>query len=513
MQIERRLMHGLRLEYKVVAFFALAACGFSQTASAQVTINAGSGAGAFQCTEGAAPTLSGGTDSLWCDSSHWFVMNNDNSNTFGSTSVMGVISSEVDNTISISEVDGSGNPSYLGVSGGTVTLNAAGATPFVAYIAGLRVQVISSISSGANLTTVSTVNYIYLNQAAQPAGSNLGSTTFAPVYSYTAPASCPSGSVPQFWFDLSTNLMKSCSSSGSYVATKAIFLGVIATNGSNNSLGIAHEPWRLNPYRRYELFGNGSVAATTITSNTVVDGWQQYIALEVTGGTLSHTAVSGSSANGLFIWSQNPILVANSGKISAVGLGFAGATGTTTTGSAGTAGAFGGSGGGGGGALSTNAGSAGGTRMLLGSSTGTGAGGAGGAANTVGNAGAGPTNLPPFFAPELFYCAGAGGGAGGGDGTHNGAAGGAGGGCLMIRAPALVIQSGTQVACDGGAGGNGTSNTGGGGGGGGGTCIIYGGYITQGVTITSAGGAGGSSLNAKGGGVGGAGIVQVVKAY
>src|SRR6266498_1906784 len=50
----------------------LGCCALATLASGQVNINAGSGAGAFQCNEGAAPTFTGGTDVLWCDSSHYF---------------------------------------------------------------------------------------------------------------------------------------------------------------------------------------------------------------------------------------------------------------------------------------------------------------------------------------------------------------------------------------------------------------------------------------------------------
>ncbi len=82
----------------------------------QVTIT-GTGAGAFKCTEGGDPLLGIAlTDYVWCDSSHTFVMNNNNaadpSDLFppgkSITSVAGLVDSQSDNSIFSSPVDGNG---------------------------------------------------------------------------------------------------------------------------------------------------------------------------------------------------------------------------------------------------------------------------------------------------------------------------------------------------------------------------------------------------------------------
>ncbi len=485
----------------------LVSCALTTYASAQVTINAGTGAGAFQCNEGAAPSFTGTTDVLWCDSSHWFMMNN---NATTSTSIMGVTGSAVDNTILLSAVDASFNPSFLTVSAGVVTVNGL-TTNLVAFIDGQRVIVSLNTASSTSMAN-SKMNFVYLKKDTTITSGDIASTTFAPTYGRTAPT-CSSTTVPQFWFDTATDKMKSCISSGSYSLTPAIFLGVVALDGSGASLGIAHEPLNLNPYVRVREFGSGSAGFNNVTGTSTQDGWQQYSALEIYGGTLNHTACAPPNASGLWAYSQNPVLITNSGKIDLAALGRSGGSGGSgVAGSGGNSGGWGGAAGGGGGGSTTVGGSGGGRSLFNSQSTANGgAGGGTGAAG--GTTGAGPSSgIPPLIGSPMYLC-GPGGGGGGGDGTNAGGGGGRGGGGFYLKAPSIVTISGVTIDADAQAGVSASAgNAGGGGGGGGGVILLDGWFVENAVTITEAAGAHGAKHGTGGDGSDGtAGFNQVIQ--
>jgi len=484
----------------------------SYTIQAQVTISAGSGAGSFQCQEGAAPSApSTNQDILWCDSSHWMMMMSNTTPT--PTSILGVTGAEEDNTILISAVDATPNfnPSFLTLSGAPttkVTLNGA-TTNFVAFIDGQRVIVNSNLISTNSLTNGS-INFVYLTKDA----TLVAATTLPPVYGRTAPT-CP-GSPLQFWFNTATRKMNSCSNGGSYVLNPVLFLGVVALNGSGSSLGIAHEPWHLSPYTRLREFGNGSDGFNNVTGSVTHDGWKQYSALEINGGTLSHSQCAPPNASGLWAYSQNPVLITNSGKIDLAALGRSGGSGgSSAAGGPGNAGGWGGAAGGGGGGTSTAGGNGGGRSLFNAQSTANGGAGGGSSAG-VGSVGApggsGPSSgIPPLTGPPILLC-GPGGGGGGGDGTNAGGGGGKGGGGLYLKAPSIVAVSGVTIDADAQAGVSpSTGNTGGGGGGG--VIVLDGWFVENAVTITEAAGANGvhHGTNSADGGDGTAGFNQVIQ--
>jgi hypothetical protein len=481
----------------------LTLCVLSRVSFGQVTVNAGSGAGSFQCTEGAAPTFTASTDILWCDTSHWFMMNNNNG---VSTAIQGVVDSDMDNTIVSSAVDGSNNPSFLTVAAMGKPVLHGEVTPFVGYVAGKRV-VVNTMVTGASSMTNSTANFVYVKQ-----DGSISATILPPVYSKGQP-NCSGTTAPQFWFDTSVRLMKSCASNNPpYTANPVLFLGVIGIDGSGGSLGIAHEPWHLSPYTRLREFGDGSNGLQVVTGAAIQDGWRQYSALEViTGGILQHTAIAAPDDPGLFAYSQNPVLVVGNGKIDLKGLGRLGGAGGTGGGLVGNGCGWGGAGGGGAGSAG-NAGGTGGQRTVFFAafSTGGGAGGNSGGSGNNGSAGAAPSNIPPLTG-QMLLISGCGGGSGGGNGTNNaGGGGGAGGGGLYLRAPSVIIGASAVVDADGNSGNTGTG-TGAGGGGGGGVIVLDTWFTEAGVTVTAASGAGGAGPTGKTGGAGGAGIVQVIQ--
>jgi hypothetical protein len=534
-----------------------------------------------------------------------------------------VISCSNDNSICTSSVDASRHPNFLGTAANTTLPINGGTTPLVMYIGGT----LQSLSSNVTLTVPSTAGQYWIlatqdttgaisNGAYPLVAADFLAMNTVPKYQKTVPT-CPSPGTalsatnPAFWFDLSSNQSKLCTSNGgSYVASPAIVIGFIDVN-STPAIDVAvAEPYRLNPYMRFGLFGSGIAGAISISSSAVIGGAStvslgaggsgfthsttvfltlvpcgavisantnssgvvaslngisnsqfgfgcmiangyattttdtgsgatinvtanvdctinEVGSLAVTGGTLTGgTAAFGTSVSarcpGLLIVSQNPVMIINSGIISANAMGFS-QPGTVTTGQAGTSGGYGGLGGGGGGAGATNAGAGGGCgqKMANFQCSDNAAGG------TVGNVGANAGFGPPwntYAGPYIdwgnaFYVVwqggyGSGGGPGGGDGTNAGGCGGGGGGMLAIRAPAIFIASTASLTANGGNGCNGAAgNAGGGGAGGGGTVDIAASYIsfTQGsTTITAAPGAIGNGVGTgKNGGTGSAGEVII----
>jgi len=183
-------------------------------------------------------------------------------------------------------------------------------------------------------------------------------STFAPIYAYTAPSTPMSG---QFWFDLSTNLMKKYNGT-TWVVTPAIFLGEIDVTTTPSIDAALCEPYRLNPYRRYEFFGNGT--DPSINSTTTIDGLKQVPVLTMNGTSLTHTQWTLSTPSlGVMVYSQNPVMVINSGHVTATGKGRTGGVAEMNAGAGGLAGGCAGAGGGGGGGSGTgNSGGTGGSR-------------------------------------------------------------------------------------------------------------------------------------------------------
>ncbi len=433
---------------------------------------------------------------------------------------------QLDNAICTSAVDASGNPTFLTTAAGVALPINGGTTPLIMFIGG----VYQNLNTNVTLTVPSTASVPQWILAVQDvANANMVAGDFLamntpPVYAYTAPT-CPSPGTalsatnPAFWFDLSTNLSKTCTSNGgAYSANPSMVIGMIYVDATPKVLNIITEPYRLNPYRRFELFGNGTDAGITVTSGTTtIDVHKQYAYVLVTAGTVTHTAYfTNAHSPGVTFQSQNPVMVIVTGSITASGQGRQVQAAGTGTGAAGNAGGLGGAGGGGGGSGTTSAaGGAGGGRigwLLLAATAGGGAAGA----ITPGAGGVGTSAVTDtqLLAGYSLSCMGGGGGNGGGDGTNNGGRGGQSGGSVFIQAPAILVGTGASIVADGLVGANGVGGNAAGGGGGGGGCVILNGINlnTSSGTVTAAFGAGGAKFGAgsgTAGGNGGAGVVQL----
>jgi hypothetical protein len=426
-----------------------------------------------------------------------------------------------DNTIITSFVDSNGNPLFLS-GGGTSTLTISGATtPLVLMIAGVYQQLITSpglaVTNGSGSPQL---QFVYvLQDIASPTllSTDFATTTFAPIYSYIA----PTGATGQFWFDLSTNLMKSWNGS-MFVATPAVFIGVIDVAATGNLIdAVLCEPYRLNPYRRVELFGTGVNGAQKYVNAgmvTAADGWQQYSVFEAYGPTTVVQPPAWTAAaptTGLIIFSQNPVLVLLGASINANTKGAPGGTGGTGLGNSGQMGGCAGAGGGGGfdsAGLGTGGGNGGGRSSWAAEGSFIGAGVGGSSVTPTGTRGQNATIQGSPDAREVMplACMGAGGGAGAGDSTHNGGAGGSGGGVIIIRAPSILLDSTPSIVTAGGQKGvNGSGSSAGGGGGGGGTAVLQGIFVNQNGTLQAGGGGAGTGGNSGGGG--GAGFFITVK--
>jgi hypothetical protein len=436
----------------------------------------------------------------------------------------------LDNAICTSSVDASGNPNFLATAVGTsLPINGA-TTPLVMFING----VYQNLNTNVTLTVPSTTavqQWILAFQdtthANMVAADFLAMNT-APYYQYTAPT-CPSPSPalsstnPSYWFNLSANLSELCTSNGgSYSAVASMVIGTIYVNATPAVQNVLTEPYRLNPYTRYQMFGNGSVAAVTITSGTTtVSVHQQLQSLLMTGGTFTSTgAYSTNNSVGVSFQSQSPVMILGTATITTIGLGHGGGTGTTGAGTAGVAVGRGGGGGGGGGSGTVSAtGGAGGGRFYWGSFlAGTGGGTAGAATPTAGGNGTSQQTPVPLQIQYPLACIGNYGGNGAGDGTNAGGGGGGSGGSIYIVAPSILVVSTVSIQSDGSAGTAGSAGNSAGGGGGGGGCVIIdaGFYTLTGATITANGGAGGAkggTGTGTAGGTGGNGVVQENKLW
>ncbi len=426
-----------------------------------------------------------------------------------------------DNTIITSLVDSNGNPLFLTGSGtSTLTINGT-TTPLVLMIAGVYQKLITSpglaVTNGSGAPQL---QFVYASQdIANPTllSTDFATTTLAPIYSYIAPTGATTG---QFWFDLSTNLMKSWNGSA-FVPTPAIFLGVIDVTTAPSIDAILCEPYRLNPYRRVELFGtavNGAQKYVNAGMVTATDGWQQYSVFEAYGsGTVVQPPAWTAAAptTGLIIFSQNPVLIVASASMNANTKGAPGGTGGAGAGGVGQSGGCAGAGGGGGfdsAGTGTPGGNGGGRSSWAaeGSFIGAGVGGTSGTPTGTKGQNATIQGSPDTREVMPLACIGAGGGAGAGDSMHNGGAGGSGGGVIIIRAPSILIDSASTVTAGGQRGVNGSGGSAsGGGGGGGGTALLQGVFVNQNGTLQAGGGGAGTGGNSGGGG--GAGFFATVK--
>ena len=437
-----------------------------------------------------------------------------------------------DTAICTSAVDAAGNPNFLAADAtpGVLDIN-GGTTPLVLFIGGIYQTLNSNVTFTPPTPGSNDVEYfIWAKQdTADPAlvAADFGVTTIAPVYQYTAPGfvSAASGTNPQIWFDLSSNTMKWNTNgiSGPFAAQPSIILGAVVESHTPAILAVLCEPYRLNPYKRYEVFRDASGGAVQeVSAGSVTQNGAVYAsAVLVDNSTIVTSAVNTGVSRGLSIFSQNPVILVNSGAVNVNSLGRIAASAGTGAGPAGQQAGQNAGSGGSGGAGTTNAGGAGGYGNWNNAPTvGTGvSGGTPGNAGSNGYASDTSGHAPWFYGLFPAPGVGASGGGGGGDGTNNGGQGGAGGGVAVVFAPSILVLSGSSVTANGVNGGAGAGgNAGGGGGGGGGTVVLAAGFITNGAggtyTPTATGGSGGAGQGTgKSGGNGGNGTAIAVKLW
>lgn len=428
-----------------------------------------------------------------------------------------------DNTIASSSVDANGNPNFLTFSTTNLTIN-GGTTPLTMYIAGVRQQLNSNITiaiTNIGSTATEQEQYVFAkqdttaNQLLAMVSADFERSSCAPTISKTKPTACgaPSSTNAQYWFDLSTGLMRRSTDGSTYTATPAILLGVFAVEGSGGTTGTvdaaATMPFRLSPQTVFKEFGDGSNQSGNATANVTRDGLFFYTNLMVAGGAaVIHSSIGSaltSNTPGFLASSQTPVLLVGNSSINANGQGLVGSAGTAGTCAAAGNGGLGGNGGGSGGASATNAGCKGGNSSVYWAIADQNGGGTAGTAGSPGTAGAsgvsrtvGWTNngALPFSGFDLgSYLGGTGSPGAAGAGIAAGGSGGKGGnsgGEVLVKAPSINITSGSSIAANGVSGVIGTTSTssgGCGGGGGGGTAGFIGYFSvngTTGITVTGA---------------------------
>jgi hypothetical protein len=183
--------------------------------------------------------------------------------------------STLDYAICTSSVDGSGNPSFIaqGSAGNNLTITG---TSLLVVIQGQRGTGTGTYTDAVTGLTASTFNYVYVKQDSTNAnfvGADFATTKLAPVYSYIAPTACTSAAAGngQYWFDLSSRQWKvstAAACSFSVASPQVLFLGVVWVTATPTIAGVAHEPFALSPYRRFEMFGDGFDALTLLSRNT-----------------------------------------------------------------------------------------------------------------------------------------------------------------------------------------------------------------------------------------------------
>lgn len=425
----------------------------------------------------------------------------------------GVLAAAVENSINTSSVDANGNPNFLAAGAGLNLNINGGTTTLVVYIGDSRYVLPANVSI---LLTATSNQFVWVNANDTGAftAADFGASALPPDYDYVAPGA---PATDQHWFDLSTNQMYRYSGAA-WVAVNRIFLGVARTSGAAID-GVVCEPYRLSPQKRFELFGDASDGILTVTGATNISASKQYSFVCIDGAALSHVAILVSQL-GVFIRSQNPILIINAGSVNVNGKGSTGRPGTTGAGGnwGDNTGPLGGTGAGGGGS-NINAGGAGAGHQDIVRTGFSSGGGTAGAINTAG--GTGQASAAPNY--KGFSVSGSGfgpsngigGGSGGGDGINNGGDAGSAAGNAVLIAPSVLIAAGCSVTANGGNGTAGVAgNAGGGGGGGGGTAIVAGGFVNNLGTISATGGTGGGGVGTGGaGGNGGPGTALAVRLW
>jgi hypothetical protein len=272
----------------------------------------------------------------------------------------------LDNAICTTSVDSNGNPNFLSVSGTSIQIGASGSMTY--FVGGIYQQINSTLTIAKcgsapcySAPSMETEFFIFVQQDTSnlnPVASDLIITSCVPLVSYIAPSGCSTVSAtnPQYWFNLSTNLMMvctgTCGTSTNFSSQNAIMLGVAAISSTPTVDAVLAMPYRLNPYEQFKQFSDGSGGALALTSGTTSqDGEFHYSSCLVSSATLSHSNPSNSvNTPGLLIDCQTPMLLVGSGSINVVGNARVGATGGTgTCSNVSSASGFGGGGGGSGG--------------------------------------------------------------------------------------------------------------------------------------------------------------------
>ncbi|MGO8733256.1 MAG: hypothetical protein ACLQVM_10730 [Terriglobia bacterium] len=445
----------------------------------------------------------------------------------------------LDNAICTSHTDAAGNPDFLAAGAGAVIDVNGGTTALTYFVGGVYQQINSQLTVTPATPASDTSYFIIVKQDtahANPVSADLVATAIVPVYQYTAPTCSASATAtnPHFWYNLAANAAEWCTSNGGAFSVQAsLVLGVVVVSSTPTVVAVLAEPYRLNPYKRFETFGSGADGVLTVTGSTTVDGAKQYSFVLIDGNSavLQHTSFGSlQQGRGLIFKSQNPVLLVNDGiiKVDGFGMGYNGSgTGAGSVGNNGGFAGLQGSGGGGGGAGATNSGGSGGAEQRFADNVGTlNGGGGGGTPTNAGGSGlnAGANNpILSFLNVPLLAGYAPSGGNGAGDGTNNGGRGGSGGGTIGFSAPSVLVASGSSVTANGNSGANGTSGgapnyAAGGGGGGGGIAMLIAGFTSNGAggtyTPTANGGAYGSGVNTGGhGGAGGNGTALAIKLW
>ncbi len=385
----------------------------------------------------------------------------------------------------------SNKPDFFQLPGGLVLKLLATATPFV-YTVGSTTVTVSVDTSFA--VTNNAHNFIWIDDL-----SNLGRADLPCTYSFAPPGAPASG---QHWFDLNANQMKSWNGSA-WVNQSRIFIGYVRADSGTINAQYACEPTDMDPFLRYSKSNGTDGFLDVLSGTTTIDGTKQYTALVVRGTSKVVHTTNGSKL--LQILAQSMVVILDTAKIDATGLGLPGGVHAASTPTAGTGGGLGGAGGNGGNGATHGVG---GGHISLTSLTQF----AGGGYDGFGNGLPGDDSPLIFNARKRDLMLPYGNGGGGGLGT-NGGDGSPGGGYIEIVTPLIVIATGAAIKNEGSPGIAGFAAGAGGSGGGGVIQLSYRVFVNNG-TLSVIGGASVGSPGggaARSGGQGGNGAVLVAE--